>query len=89
MAAVMPVGKAQQVILDALGLRAGSFGHAARLFAAHGIVVASKRVGRASVPVVTVARGGSLRQAEDGEYGDTSAAPLTAAQRAALAAYLA
>lgn len=90
MAAVMPVGKAQQVILDILGQRAGSFGHAERIFADHGIVVSSKRVGRGSVPVVRVVRAGGYGQSEDGDYGDpTTRAILTTEQRAALAPFMA
>lgn len=48
-----PVGKAQQMVLDALGLTATGFGDAERIFNEIGIAVASKREGRTSVPVVT------------------------------------
>lgn len=89
MASDYPVGKAQRQILDALGVKAYNFQQAEARFAELGIVVASKRVGRASVPVVTLTRAGGTMQSEDGDYGDTSAPTLTAAQRAALAPFFA
>jgi hypothetical protein len=45
-------GVAQQVILNALGIDAESFGHANAIFDALGITVIAKRVGRSSVPEV-------------------------------------
>lgn len=84
-----PVGKAQRTVLNALGIPAYSFQQAEARFAELGIVVTSKRVGRGSVPVVKLARGGSFAQSEDGDYGAATTATLTAEQRTALAAYLA
>ena len=49
-----PVGKAQQMVLDALGLTAKDFSEANQIFEGLGITVGSKREGRSSVPVVTV-----------------------------------
>lgn len=49
-----PVGKAQQQVLDALGLKADSFQDACTIFDEIGITVASKREGRHSIPVVFV-----------------------------------
>lgn len=83
------VGKAQRQVLDILGIPAHSFQQAEARFAEIGIVVTSKRVGRGSVPVVKVARGGGFAQSEDGDYGVATAPALTADQRAALAAYMA
>lgn len=47
-----PVGKAQQQVLDALGLTANTHGEAVELFKSYGFEVSSKRVGRASEPVI-------------------------------------
>jgi len=52
MARNYPVGKAQQMVLDALGLYAENFTEANEVFEKHGISVSSKRVGRRSEPVV-------------------------------------
>ena len=49
-----PVSKAQKVILNALSITASGHGDAERIFESFGLVVASKRQGRRSVPVVTV-----------------------------------
>jgi hypothetical protein len=49
-----PVGKAQQIVLQALGKKAQNFSEATKVFEEMGIVVGSKREGRSSVPVVTV-----------------------------------
>jgi hypothetical protein len=48
-----PVGKAQQMVLDALRLTATGHGDASRKFEQMGLVVASKRQGRTSVPSIT------------------------------------
>lgn len=48
-----PVGKAQQQVLDALGLKAETFEKAEQIFQEIGIIVSSRRAGRNSVPVVT------------------------------------
>lgn len=55
MARQHPVGKAQQVILDALSLEATSFQEAEQVFADHGLVVVPTRQGRRSVPRVHLA----------------------------------
>ena len=47
-----PVGKAQEMVLKALGLTANNNGHASAIFTALGISVSTKRQGRTSVPVV-------------------------------------
>lgn len=47
-----PVGKAQQQVLDALGLEADSFFEADNLFASIRITVISKRIGRSSIPTI-------------------------------------
>ena len=47
-----PVGKAQQIILDALGLEASSFQEADEIFEKHGLAVIAVRQGRRSVPQV-------------------------------------
>lgn len=56
-----PVGKAQEIILNALGLEADSFQEAEQIFNNHGIIVVATRQGRRSVPEVylldTVASG--------------------------------
>jgi hypothetical protein len=49
-----PVGKAQEKVLEALGMTATGFADANRQFEKIGIVVSSRRDGRVSVPVVTV-----------------------------------
>ena len=49
-----PVSKAQQTILDALGIAATDHGDAERIFESLGLVVASERQGRKSIPVVTI-----------------------------------
>ena len=56
-----PVGKAQQQVLDALGINASGHQDAQSKFDELGIVVASKRQGRKSVPVVSIKEGGSQR----------------------------
>ena len=71
-----PVGKAQQMVLDALNLTARDFSEANRIFENLGIVVSSKRQGRRSVPVITVKDrlGGAFNAAGEGveyrEYAD-------------------
>ena len=49
-----PVSKTQQMVLDALHMTARGFGDAERKFAELGLVVASKREGRSTVPVVKI-----------------------------------
>jgi len=67
--AEFPVGKAQQMVLQALGKKAQTFSEATAVFEQMGIVVSSKRQGRESVPVVIVkARmGGGWNAGGDGE----------------------
>ena len=84
-----PVGKAQQVILDALGRKASGATSADALFEELGIIVRSTRKGRASVPEVVVKRRmtGGFTEDGDGEswraYDD-----LTAEQMQALAPWI-
>ena len=68
MAKQTPVGKAQQMVLDALNLKAESWNEACAIFSRIGIVVGAKRVGRTSVPVITVDRyGGGFNAYGEGE----------------------
>jgi hypothetical protein len=63
-----PVGKAQQMVLDALGKRASTFQEAEAIFESLGIVVSSRREGRSSVPVITeVGFGGGWNPGGDGD----------------------
>ena len=64
-----PVGKAQKMVLDALGITATGHSDASRKFAELGLAVSSKRVGRSSVPVVKVLDryAGALNQYGEGE----------------------
>ena len=84
-----PVGKAQQKVLDALGVRRSTFASAEAYFAEIGIVVSSKRVGRSSEPVVRInpRHSGGWNIGGDGdswrEYAD-----LTPNQLAALAPWI-
>lgn len=72
MARQTPVGKAQQQVLDALGLEANSWQEAKQAFEEAGIEVASRREGRKSVPVVSIHRNfrasGGWNPGGDGEY---------------------
>jgi glutaredoxin len=68
-----PVGKAQQTILTSLNLTATGHSDAERIFNELGIIVATRRQGRKSVPVVT------LRDTEIGGFtadGDGWSAPV-------------
>ena len=56
-----PVGKAQQIVLDALGITATGHSDATQKFDDLGIAVSSKRQGRKSVPVVSEKGEGSQR----------------------------
>lgn len=51
-----PVGKAQAGVLKALGIniKINGHSHAQQIFDALGLTVSSKRVGRTSVPVVSI-----------------------------------
>jgi hypothetical protein len=84
-----PVGVAQKLVLDALGVQRSTFAGANAYFESIGIVVASKRVGRTSMPVVTIkprTTGGFTREGE----GETWQAydDLTAEQLAALTPWI-
>jgi hypothetical protein len=70
-----PPGVAQSVILDALNIQADNFIHANVIFKALGITVIPKRVGRSSVPVVSLldSSGGGIDIYGDGDaWDDTS-----------------
>jgi len=64
-----PVGTAQQIILDALNLTATGHKDADNKFKALGLVVASQRQGRRSVPAITVLprQGGGFNAGGDGD----------------------
>lgn len=68
-----PVGKAQQIILDALNIKnAQNHNHAQDIFDAIGIEVSSKRQGRKSVPVVSITSvGGGFNAYGEGEAAYT------------------
>lgn len=84
-----PVGKAQQIVLNALGLKANSAGRANELFEELGLVVRPVRQGRTSVPEITIKNryAGGWNEGGDGdswrEYGD-----LTAEQMQAISPWL-
>jgi len=85
-----PVGKAQQIVLDALGLKAAGMTSANELFESLGLIVRPVRQGRASVPEITIKNRyeGGWNEGGDGDswraYGD-----LTAEQMQALAPWIA
>jgi hypothetical protein len=66
----MAPGKAQQIILDALGIEAECHAHANQIFKALGITVIAVRQGRRSIPIVHMAslEGGGLNREGEGEY---------------------
>ena len=84
-----PVGKAQQIVLDALGLTAAGASSADELFESLGLVVRPVRQGRVSVPEITIKNryAGGFTADGDGDawraYGD-----LTAEQMRAIAPWL-
>lgn len=84
-----PVGKAQQVVLDALGLKATGMTGANELFESLGLVVRPVRQGRASVPQITIKNRyeGGWNEGGDGDswraYGD-----LTVEQMQAIAPWV-
>lgn len=53
-----PTSKAQQMVLDALGLTASGYGDAERKFKALGLNVVAVRIGRKSIPAITKLDGG-------------------------------
>jgi hypothetical protein len=67
-----PVGKAQQEVLNALGIsKCNGHSHAQQIFDELGITVSSKREGRKSVPVVSkIGAGGGWNIGGDGEGWD-------------------
>lgn len=73
-----PVGKAQQVVLNALGLTADGFIEANKIFADHGLIVGSRREGRASVPVVNLKEtsGGGFNDDGEGEAWEIEYKPV-------------
>ena len=65
-----PVGKAQQQVIDALGItvKVNGHSHAQQIFDEIGISVSSKRNGRTSVPVVSkTSIGGGFNAYGEGE----------------------
>lgn len=86
----LPVGVAQQIVLDILDKTAHTWSQAERIFEAHGIVVRGVRQGRTSVPRVWERpgdQGGWNPGHEDGYSTDLRPSQLTPEQRAALAPY--
>lgn len=65
-------GKAQQIVLDALGVQANNFAHAEAIFEALGIAVTPVRQGRRSVPQVSKLdrSGGGFNLDGEGEAWD-------------------
>ncbi len=77
MAHEYPVGKAQWMVLQALGKTASSFQEAEQTFERIGIVVTSKRAGRSVVPVVSLLprRSGGRNEWGEGESWTISYEP--------------
>lgn len=79
-----PVGKAQRVVLDALGLNARGAKSADELFESLGLIVRPVRRGRASVPAITIKSrvAGGWSPGGDGEswraYEELTAEQMTA-----------
>lgn len=73
-----PVGAAQRMVLNALGLTADNFDHANAIFDHYGLVVSGKREGRTSVPVIRMREtvGGAFNAYGEGEAWDIPAAPI-------------
>jgi len=69
MASNYPTSVAQNKVLAALGLSASDYAEADRIFADHGLVVSSRRVGRSSEPVISrlATIGGGWSVGGDGE----------------------
>ena len=65
-----PTSKAQQTVLDALAITATGYGDAERKFKALGLSVVAKRIGRKSVPSVTMmdTRGGAMHNGDGSEW---------------------
>lgn len=79
-----PVGKAQQIVLNALGLKASGATSANALFEELGLAVRPVRQGRASVPEITLKSryAGGWNEGGDGDswraYGDLTAEQMQA-----------
>ena len=73
-----PVGKAQQEVLNALGIRkCNGSSHAEQIFNALGITVSSRREGRKSVPAVSkIAAGGGWNIGGDADGWDAPSAGI-------------
>ena len=67
-----PVGKAQRMVLEALGLSAYSFNEAKKILRNRGLIVTSKRQGRQSVPSIKLmdTEGGAMSSDGDGDSWD-------------------
>ena len=67
-----PVGKAQRMVLEALGLNADSYSEAEELFVQRGLIVKAIRQGRKSVPAITLmdTEGGAMSTGGDGDSWD-------------------
>jgi hypothetical protein len=62
-----PVGKAQKMVLDALGVQCESFQDADAYFARIGISVSPVRVGRSTEPRITERQDGAFNDFGEGE----------------------
>jgi len=82
-----PMGKAQRMVIEALGLNADSFSEAEEMFAERGLIVASKREGRKSVPAIKLmdTEGGAMNA--DGE-GDSWDMNFTSYDKSAIAQWM-
>lgn len=64
-----PLSKTQSTVLNALNITAGNFNRAEQIFSELGLVVASRRQGRKTIPVITVLdrQGGAFNASGEGE----------------------
>ena len=67
-----PIGKAQRMVLEALGLNADGFSEAKAMLRDRGLIVTSKRQGRKSVPSIKLmdTEGGAMTAGGDGDSWD-------------------
>ena len=67
-----PIGKAQRMVIEALGLNAETFAEAEEMFANRGLIVKAVRQGRRSVPSITLmdTDGGAMNSDGEGESWD-------------------
>ena len=74
---MIETSKTQDMVLKALGLSASSYGQAEKMFEEHGIIVASKRVGRSVQPEIRMREtsGGGFIAGEGSSY-DINYKPL-------------